>query len=721
MPGIRFDFAVPTALVLLALLAGTFTALWYYRSTVPPVSRQTRLLLTALRAASLTSILLLLGQPLLRLVYTSTEPPSLAVLIDNSASMRIADRTGSRAEELRTFLSSPSMKDIARKATLHYYTFGLGLHPIPDPGSDTLSLNEEATNFSSALQALAREKESRHIDAALLITDGAPSLGRNPLYDAEAMGIPLYTVGIGDTTEPRDLLITRVAANQLVYSDIESPVDVTVKSSGYGGERVQVRLLQGTTELARQLITLEAGTREYTVTLRYLPHGEGSVRYTVQADVLPDELTPANNRSVFVARILKSKLRVVVLGGFPGPDVTFVGQTLREEKSFDLRAFTQRLPSGFYEGSLTRSSLDSADCLLFIGFPTQSTPASSFQLVADAVLQQQKPLFILTGQKIDYEKLRLLGSVVPFSVDVFVPAEQYVNPQVVEAERLHPLVTLDRQDGIEIWKRLPPLFRSLALFKARPESRTLVFARGENTPVNDPLILTRSVGKQKSLAITAYGLWRWRLMVQGDPSTQDFLAVFLSGAIKWLTAPEDSRPVRIVPTQDIFVRGEPAEIVGQVYDQKSSPVDDARITVSVAGDGGTAATQLRPLGSGRYEGSFQGLAEGEYTYRATAEAGGSVIGTDSGKLTIGGVSLELQDTRANLALLRLLAARTGGRFMGPSDASSLDSLLTREPWFLSEETHRTKEIELWNWRYLLAGIVLLLAVEWGVRRVSGMI
>jgi hypothetical protein len=635
--------------------------------------------------------------------------------------MRVADRTGSRAAELRTFLRSPSLKDLARKATLRFYTFGLGLQPIPDPGDDTLSLNEEATNFSSALQALAHEKESRHTDAALLITDGSPSLGRNPVYDADATGIPLYTVGIGDTSEPRDLIVTRVVANQLVYSDIESPVDVTLKSSGYGGERVQIRLLQGTTELARQLVTLEAGTREYTVTLRYLPHGEGSVRYTVQADVLPDELTPENNRSMFVARILKSKLRVVVLGGSPGPDVTLVGQTLREEKSFDLHVFTQRLPSGFYEGLLTRSSLDSADCLLFIGYPTQSTPASSFQLAADAVIQQQKPLFILAGQRVDYEKLRLLGSIVPFSVDVFGPTEQYVSPQAVEAERLHPLVTLDRQDGTEIWKRLPPLFRNLALFKARPESRTLVVARGENPSVNDPLILIRSVGKQKSFAITAYGLWRWRLMVQGDPPTQDFLAAFLSGAIKWLTAPEDSRPVRIVPTQDIFVRGEPAEFVGQVYDQKSSPVDDARITVSVASDGGAAATQLRPLGNGRYEGSVQGLAEGEYTYRATAEAAGSVIGTDNGKLTVGGVSLELQDTRANFALLRRLAGRTGGRFVGTSDSRSLDSLLTREPWFLSQKTHRTKEIELWNWQYLLAGIVLLLAAEWAVRRLSGMI
>jgi hypothetical protein len=721
MPGIRFDFAVPAALVVLAFLVGTATALWYYRSTVPPVSRRIRFLLTALRTASFTSLLLLLGQPVLRLMYTSTEPPSLAVLIDNSTSMRVADRTGSRADKLRTFLRSPFLKDVARKATLHYYTFGLGLHPIPDPENDTLSLSEEATNFSSALQALAHEKESRHIDAALLITDGSPSLGRNPVYDAEAVGLPLYTVGIGDTTEPRDLLITRVVANQLVYSDVESPVDVTLKSSGYGGERIQVRLLQGTTELARQPVTLQAGTREYTVTLHYVPHGEGAVRFTVQSDVLPDELTPANNRSMFVARILKSKLRVIMLGGSPGPDVTLVGQTLREDKSVDLQVFTERFPSGFYERSLNRSSLDSADCFLFVGYPAQMTPAASFQLVVDAVTQRQKPLFLLAGQKVDYEKLGLLGSVVPFSVDVFAPTEQYVNAQIVEAEKLHPLVTLDRQDGVELWKRLPPLFRTLALFKARPESRTLVLARGDNTPANDPLILIRSVGKQKSLAITAYGLWRWRLMVQGDQPTQNFLAAFLSGAIKWLTVPEDSRPVRIVPTQDLFVRGEPAEFVGQVYDQKSSPVDDARITVSVAGDGRAAATQLRPLGNGRYEGSFQGLAEGEYTYRATAEASGSVIGSESGTLTIGGVSLELQDTRANFSLLRLLSVRTGGKFVGTPDIGPPDSLLTGEPWFVSQDTHRTTEIELWNWRYLLAGIVLLLAAEWSVRRVSGMI
>jgi hypothetical protein len=291
----------------------------------------------------------------------------------------------------------------------------------------------------------------------------------------------------------------------------------------------------------------------------------------------------------------------------------------------------------------------------------------------------------------------------------------------VEAEKLNPLVTFDRVDGAETWKHLPPLLRTLVLFKARPESRTLIMARGDNTQATDPLVLIRSIGKQKSLSVTAYGLWRWRLLVQGDPQTEGFLATFLSGAIKWLTSPEDSRPVRVEPTKELFVRGEPVEFTGQVYDQKSSPVDDARVTVTLERRDGSTATRLRSLGNGRYEGKLEGLAEGEYRFTATAEAGGRTIGGDAGTFSIGGVSLEMQDTRANFALLRLLASRTGGRFLRPSGIDALDSLLAGEPWFVAQEIRSTKDYELWNWQYLLAAIVLLLATEWVVRRRAGML
>jgi hypothetical protein len=604
---------------------------------------------------------------------------------------------------------------------MYYYKFGLGLSPLPDPEADTLTFNEEATNLSAAIQALGREKEVRHIDAALLITDGTPTLGRNPLYDADAIGLPLYTVGIGDTTESRDLVITKVIANQIVYSNVRTPVDVTLKSSGFGGERIQVRLLQGTAEVSRNALVLQPGIREYSVPLTYVPEGEGSTRYTVQADVLTGELTAKNNRSVFIARILKSKLRLVMIGGAPSSDVTVLGQALREEKNFDVHSFTQRLSGGYYEGALSKSLLDSTDCFLFIGFPTPTTPGASFQLFTDAFASHNTPLLFVAGPQVDYNKLRALGTLIPFSAEVLAPAEQYVTAIPVEAERLHPLVALNPPDGADVWKRLPPVFRTLTFYKAHPESRILIGGKTENMSTPDPLVIIRSVGRERSIAITAYGLWRWRLLVQGDSQTEGFLVAFLSGAVKWLMSPDNFRTVRVEPTKDLFVQGEPAEFVGQVYDATSAPVNNARITLSIQREEGTFSTELQAISNGRYEGKIEGLVEGEYNYTAGAEANGVMMGSDRGKFSVGGISLEFQDTRPNFALLRLLALRTGGQFFYHSELAGLDSALAAHPHFVTQEVQRTRDFELWNWQYVLGAIVLLFAMEWVVRRRTGML
>jgi hypothetical protein len=722
MPAIHIDFGAPALLVFLLACAGIAAAIWYYRTTTPRVSRRLRILLLTLRGTALTLLLVLLTQPLVHLSFTTVEPPTLAVLVDNSTSMRVIDKQGSRADALFAALRSNVFPRIAKRADVRLYTFGTTLLPSANAFfEDTLPLNEEATNFSVALQALAREHQQHHIDAAILLTDGTPTLGRNPLYDAEVLPMPLYTVGIGDTTEPRDLAIVRTMTNQLVYSDVLTPVNVVLRSSGLPDRTVGIHLRQGNTELAQATLQLSPGTREYEVSLDYTPHGEGAVRYTVQADILPGELTSANNRTFFVAHLLKSKLRLLLVAGFPGPDVAVLGQTLRENKNLEVTTLTQKPAGGFYEGPFRHERLDSADCLIFLGFPTAGTTPAVWTTITTALSNSRLPLLFLAGRSVAYDRLRSLGPLVPFSVDSYAPTELFATALPVESERLHPLIAVRGPEDADLWKRLPPLFRTLSLFKAHPESHVLALLRTETSSSSEPLLIARSAGGQKSLAFTGYGLWRWRLLVQSDPQTCNFLGAFLSAAVTWLTAPEEHRPLRVTPTKDVFVQGEPVEFNGQLYDPSAKPVNNARVSLQVQNVQPPVAVELRPLGNGQYAGTLEGLGEGEFTYTATANLNGSPLGTDGGKFSVGGIRLELQDTRPNFTLLRLLASRTGGTFLLPRDLGHFDSLLSARGSFAPRTIHRARDFELWNWYGVLAAALFLFAGEWVLRRRAGLL
>ncbi len=720
MPRIELGFAV-TAGTALLLTALAFGAAWItYRFTVPPVSRRLRLLLVLMRGSALSLILLLLCEPVLRLVATTVEPPGVAVLIDNSRSMSIRDRSGDRGAVLTALVRDGALERLTGGAARFVATFGVTTSAFASSPPDSLPLTEEATDLAGALRTAGEERERHNLRAVVLLTDGAYTLGQNPLHEAERLGLPLFPVAIGDSTEQQDILITTVVSNDLVYADTEVPVDVTVKSSGYAGKRVDVVLQQEGRELARSMLTVEAGTHEYPVRLAYVPRGEGMQKFSVRVSALEGELTAANNRRAFFARVLRSRLRVLLLAGAPSPDLAILRQTLAEQQHLQVRSSTQRQNGGWYEGELRQSALDSADCLITIGFPTASTTDRTLEMVRTAITTGLRPLLYIDGTGVDEQRLRTLGATLPFTVAGLTRAEQLVFLVPSPAQQRHPLLAAGGA-RTAAWDRLPPVFRRQGTFRARPEAQTLATFSTQSIVTQEPLLVLRSVNRQKSLAVLAHGLWRWRLMAQGNSDTEGILAGFLSSAVRWLTTREDDRPVKTVTAREQYTRGEPVEFLGQVYDATAAPVDDAELTVTMQQQDKEYVARLRGIGNGRYEGRIDGLLPGDYTFRSVAMLGDQRLGEDRGKFSVGELDLEFVDTRMNAPLLRQLAYRTGGRFLTPAGTADLPAALSAVPSFTQRTVHTATALELWNWRVLLGILVVLLGLEWFLRKRRGML
>lgn len=721
MPSIQIDFAVAAGIVLLAVGLAAAAAIFFYRHTLPPVSPVRRIILTVLRALVLSLLVLLLFEPLLRLTSSSTRSPVVALLVDDSKSMTINDRRGSRDSMLRALLADPVFRRLAGHADVRTFTFGTRLRPASPGEGDTLSLAEDATDISGALQGLRTEAQRTPVTAAVVLTDGSYTLGENPLHDAEQLGIPLYTVGIGDSSAQKDLLISAIAANELVYSETTAPVDVTVKSSGFGGERVEVILSDGTKELDRTTLTLEPGSRQYTVELSYVPEGEGTRRYSVRVSSLPGELTTANNRRSFQARIMKSKMRVLIVASAPSPDLAALRQAVTEEKKFAVMSFSANKNGGFHEGTLTPARVDSADCIVLLGLPSPSVSPGASQMLAQRIAAADKPLLIVAGRTAEYRMASPLTELFPFTVQQSAPPEQLIYAEPVPAQRDNPILATGRADAIDGWKRLPPIFRTTTAFRPKPGAVVLAASRVQQVVLPDPLIITRKENRRKSLAVLGYGIWRWRLMAQADPSTAQLYSSFIVNAITWLTTPEDSRPVKIATTRESYSQGEPVQFVGQVYDASARPVDDAQVRVTARREGSVLETDLRPIGNGRYEGTLEGAEQGDYTFTGSASLNGTTLGDDKGRFSVGDLDLEFQDTRMNAELLRQMADRSGGRYLEPEQIATLDELLASQASFAPNVLEQRREIELWNWRTVLILLIVLLAVEWFLRKRSGML
>jgi len=699
------------------LLLAVGLAILLYRTTLPPLPPRRRILLSSLRALALSLLLLAVFEPVLRLVRTDAVSPAVAVLVDVSQSMTI--HAGDRSRKLHDLLRDPTLVPGGVRA--EYLPFDGKLAKPLETLPDSMPLTGELTDIAGAFAGLKNLLQEGNIQSVLLLSDGNYTSGRNPLYDAEALGVPVYTVGVGDTAEQKDLLIESVRTNAVAYAGTRVPVDVTVKSSGYGGENVEVTLRDGATVVDRRVLTLAAGTNEYPVRLTAEPTEEGTARFTATVSRLPGELTERNNAHLFYIKVLRSKLHILLFAGSAAPDVAALRQAAAEDERMTVSAFVQEASGLFYGGPPARTVLDSADCLIFSGFPSAATDDATVKQLADLFDRQRKPLFFINGKGTDYAKLRAFESLLPFTWATLAQGETYVAPLISDGARNHPLVTLGGAVAPDAWQHLPPIYRTQTTFRARPEAEVLATMSIQNVPIAEPLVAARSVARQKSFAITGYGIWRWRLSAQGTPGLDRFLPLLTSNVIRWLTTSEENKNVRVAPVKELFTTAEAAEFEAQVYDDQFRPVDRAGVTVELTHLKERFQLELNPVGSGRYEGSLDGLGEGEYAFAGKAVADGRTLGEDKGRFSVGQVNAEFIETKVNRSLLEQIAYRTGGRYYDAGGAGAAGADMAREVKFAEKEHVQSAEIELWHWPTLSAVILLLFALEWFLRKRAGML
>jgi hypothetical protein len=93
-----------------------------------------------------------------------------------------------------------------------------------------------------------------------------------------------------------------------------------------------------------------------------------------------------------------------------------------------------------------------------------------------------------------------------------------------------------------------------------------------------------------------------------------------------------------------------------------------------------------------------------------------LLGTSQRAILIGGADREMADPRLNEDVLRRVARASGGQYLAARDASQLPSLLSR-----ADAAPPPPRLEdLWHNTWIFAAVVMLLAMEWTLRRRWGL-
>ena len=265
----------------------------------------------------------------------------------------------------------------------------------------------------------------------------------------------------------------------------------------------------------------------------------------------------------------------------------------------------------------------------------------------------------------------------------------------------------DEEDRLENM----PKFRVLnQVDRIKPGASVMASMTDENGSKLPALVVQR-YGHGKSSALLIGDMWRWQMA--GDGKREDLPRAWRQ-MIRWLVADVPNR-VQLTTEAD---SGASRKLIVRARDEEFKPLGFANVALSVlpAGDESKAIDlSVEPAGTetGAFWSTYNPREEGGYVARAKVrDEDGKVIGDVESGWASNPAADEFNSLQPNVALMRKLAKRTGGRVLAIGD-------LTK--WAKELPTKQSPVMEsfqtpLWHLPWIFAAALLLLVTEWWLRR-----
>jgi len=757
------------------VLAAAYVAVLYRRERA--LTRPRRTVLASLRAVALAAVVLLVFRPVVAVEMIAQLPRTLLVLLDTSDSMNRRDRRSresdlveaaralgkvpfarapnalpaetraqvaafSRLELARGILRNADLKLIERLGKgyeLRFFRFGESLRPEQgkgDPAAGPLrdaKAADPVTRLGSAVEEAVARYAGRPIAGAIVLTDGASNAGRDPLDAARALGrrnVPLFPVGLG-LAEPPDVRIGKLIVQETVFHKDRVPVRVQVRTTGLGSRTVRLDALLDGVKVAGKVIALR-GPSQFEE-LEFVPERRGgTARLEVRVQPVAGEATAENNTASRTLRILDEKIKVLYVEGLPRWEYRYLRRVLLRDHRLDVTFLLTRGDRELAEQTdnhLADFPSEAAEAFAFDLVILGDVPAGSFvhsqmARMAELVKAHGGSFLMIAGEEHapgTYVRTPLADLLpVRLGAEKWQDLDRTVHPKITAAGQQSTVTSLASPEARnqEVWSKVQPLHKVPLLDGAKPAATVLaeltVPGRG-GEPY--PLIAWQRYGSGKSMFIGTDQLWRLRFMV-GDR----YHARFWGQAIQFLTLSRllgENKRIRLETDRTQYRQGERMEISANVLNENFDPVRQDGYTVRLvpdAGRGEAVPVRLEPVPGidGLYQG-FHVLREpGRYALLAPeADArGGNRV-----ELLVEPATLEQLDPAMQEALLREMAAASGGRYFAIGDLPALPEAVRGE----RRTTFLRRERELWDVWAVFVVVLALLSVEWFVRRRSDLI
>ena len=661
-----------------------------------------------------------------------------------------------RTNVLQSVLSDETLNllpELSEKFDLVTFTFGLGgqvrelqrahREQEKDPSApsakltlkdfpwiDELGAVHSATAMGDSLRETLNRKRGQSLAGIWMISDGAHNTGVQPSTVGSELsnaGVPLYFYGVG-ITSPRDIIITEMDAPPAAFLEDELLVRVRVRSQGLAGENGQLILTLNGEKVAEETVAF-GPDGEQQIPLRFKTNISGEFELKASMAARDDETDSNNNEAARRLRIVDEKIKVLFVEQSPRWDFRYLHAVLTRDRRVQAKtlllegdpALAREENTPYLESfPENKKDLFEYDVVVLGDVDPKRLTVTQMENLNEFVSRFGGAFVMIAGRKfsphayLDTPVADMLPVEFEKGTDgsgAEIIADKPIRVQLTALGKVDPMLNLVGEDeaSITLWDDLPPIYW-VAQVDSKPGAEVLMVDPNQETNHGKlPIIARHRYGLGQVLYVGTDNTWRWRRNV-GDLYYTRFWGQISQRMAQQRFIGADKRTQISLNSQN-YMTGDRIRAYARLYQEGYEPFDDEEVSgVYSSADGSQSEVMLKVVEGqpGLFFGEFIAPAAGQYQFHLEPSP------ETKRDFTVAEASLEMAETAMNANLMEDLATMTKGRFFREEDLHELAGAIKADRVGVQSRM----EVELWATPLYFILILLMVTVEWVVRKFS---
>jgi len=720
-------------LILLVLAAGA-GLFWNMRERhgILTTARSTAIWLAQTLLIAL--LLFMLWHPAISVARLRPQENVVAVLVDDSRSMGIADDGKPRLARAEEVLDSQLIPELKKRFQVRLYGFGRDAVRVDETRG--LVADDNATRIGDSLKHIAAEAGTMPLGAIILLSDGGDNTGgvdRDTIAQLRQLKVPVHTIGFGPDHFAKDIEVSDVAAPARALPQSRLSARVAIRQHGFSGTKVKLMVRENGRPISQQQIELKADP-EQSETVVFNAGEKGAHTFQIGIEPVEGEQNKQNNYVVRLVNVDAKKMRVLYIDGEPrwenkfvrraivdydDPAIDFSGMVrTTQNKTYYQVARTGELANGFPEKPEELFGYDG----IIIGSVEANYFTPQQQLMIHDFADRRGGGVLFLGGRFALSDGGYSNTPMAEMMPVRLAAEKtwnrdFADVSLTEAGRESPITRLvDERDANDArWKKMPQVANYAGVGTPKPGAVVLMnVAEPNHRP--SPLLAIQNFGRGRVGVFASAGSWRWRMLQDHTDTTH---ALFWQQLMRWMVTETPGQVTSSTPHQVLSDETRVPFRVN-VRDKSYQPVSGATVqTTIVRPDGASDVVELKPdpLEPGTYTGEYTADKPGTYVAETAAKQDKTDLGADTLSFRREDGVAENFGAAQNRDLLEKLSADTGGTYHTPDDAKKLpDEVAVSEAGISAHDN-----LDLWDMPAVFLLVILIRGGEWLLRRKWGVV